>query len=345
MTDALVSQAADPGRAWLLLLALGLDAALGEPAWLYRRVPHPVVLFGAAVDAVDRRLNRPDRSPAWRRSAGVLALLGLVAGAIAIGRGLHAVAQAVPGGWVLEAVVAAMLLAHRSLVEHVDAVRTALDTGGLAAGRRTVALIVGRDPDSLDQAGVARAAVESAAENFADGVIAPALWYLLLGLPGLIAYKVINTADSMIGHRTARHEAFGWAAARLDDGVNLPAARLTALLLIAAAAVAGPAGGGSGKDGSRARAAWACVRADAHRHRSPNAGWPEAAMAGALGLALGGPRRYGPTLVEDVWLNPAGRRQAEPADIAASLRLVGVAWRIALIGLGLLAVAGPFTLE
>ena len=213
---------------------------------------------------------------------------------------------------VLVALVASVLLAQRSLHQHVARVRDAFAAGGLEGARRAVAMIVGRDPDSLDAAGVSRAAIESCAENFADGVVAPAFWFALLGLPGLAAYKAVNTADSMIGHRTPRHEAFGWAAARLDDLVNLVPARLAGALV----ALAGVAAGGR-----PARALRIMVR-DAPRHRSPNAGWPESAMAAALGLALAGPRRYGPRLVDDPFLNPQGRRDAGPADIGRSLRVL-----------------------
>lgn len=314
VTDPVAWLSDGPARAGLLLLALALDAVIGDPAWLYRRVPHPVVVMGHAIAWLDRCLNREHHTFVLRRAAGVLALALMLLGAAGLGIALQRATLAVPGGWLLEALLASTLLAQRSLYEHVAAVRKALAAGSLAKARRAVSLIVGRDPDSLDESGVARAAIESAAENFADGVVAPALWYLLLGLPGLVAYKAINTADSMIGHRTPRHRAFGWAAARLDDLVNLPAARLSAVLLGLA--------GGTWRQG---RQAWRCVWADAPRHRSPNAGWPEAALAGALGLALAGPRRYGAVLVEDVWINPQGRREAGPADIASALRLLGVA--------------------
>jgi adenosylcobinamide-phosphate synthase len=216
-----------------------------------------------------------------------------------------------PLGIVLAAVLASTLIAQRSLREHVARVAAALEHDGLAAGREAVSHIVGRDPDTLDEAGVARAAIESLAENFSDGVVAPAFWLAVAGLAGGAAYKAINTADSMIGHRTPRHRAFGWAAARLDDLVNLPASRLTALLIVAAAAVSPDASAGN---------AWRSVRRDAPQHRSPNAGYPEAAMAGALGLALAGPRVYGGVKVEDAIMGD-GRRAATAADIRAALRL------------------------
>ena len=286
----------------VLVAALTLDALIGDPDWMWRRVPHPVVWFGRLVDVLDRRLNQDSQAPGVRRCAGVLALGLLVAASAGPALALEAGLLRLPGGGVLVALVASVLLAQRSLHQHVARVRDAFAAGGLEGARRAVAMIVGRDPDSLDAAGVSRAAIESCAENFADGVVAPAFWFALLGLPGLAAYKAVNTADSMIGHRTPRHEAFGWAAARLDDLVNLVPARLAGALV----ALAGVAAGGR-----PARALRIMVR-DAPRHRSPNAGWPESAMAAALGLALAGPRRYGPRLVDDPFLNPQGRRDAGP---------------------------------
>lgn len=214
-----------------------------------------------------------------------------------------------PFGIAAVALLASTLLAQRSLYDHVARVAAALEREGLAAGRAAVADIVGRDTAALDEAGVVCAAIESLAENFSDGVVAPAFWMAVAGLPGAATYKAINTADSMIGHRTPRHKSFGWAAARLDDLVNLPASRLAALLIIAGAALDG-----------RAAAAWRAVARDAHRHRSPNAGFPEAAMAGALGLALAGPRVYGGVTVDDAFMGD-GRRQASAADIRAALAL------------------------
>jgi len=319
------------GEPWVLLAALALDALLGEPAWLYRRVPHPVVLCGKLVALADRHLNRPGRPPWQRRALGVAFVLALVAAAAAVGLVLRGALRSSPWLAPLEAVVAAMLLAGRSLHDHVAAVGRALRRGGVTDGRRVVARIVGRDPARLDEAGVVRAAIETLAENASDGVVAPALAYLVLGLPGLLAYKAVNTADSMIGHRNAPHRAFGWAAARLDDVLNWVPARLTALA-IAAGAV------DPGWDTAPTRRAWRCARRDAPRHRSPNAGWPEAAMAGALDLRLGGPRRYGSLAVGGAWLGD-GRREATPAGIDAALavyrRALGVT-AFAVLGLALL---------
>lgn len=296
----------------LLLLALAAEAALGYPPSLYAAIGHPVTWIGALIGRLDRGLNREGASFALRKAAGVLALGLLLAVTIALAAIVQSLLlKAGPLGLVPLALLASTLLAQRSLHEHVAAVAEGLESGGLEGGRAAVAMIVGRNPQSLDEAGVCRAAIESLAENFSDGIVAPAFWLGLGGLPGIAAYKAINTADSMIGHRTPRHLAFGWAAARLDDLVNLPASRLTALLLVSAAALDREAD---------ARGAWRAVRRDAGKHTSPNAGWPEAAMAGAIGLRLAGPRVYGEMRVEAPWMGD-GRAQTTAADIRRSLAL------------------------
>ena len=288
---------------------------------MLRAIGHPVTWIGALIGALDRRLNR------GRRADGVvaLAILLVVVGAIAF-LVQHELLR-LASGVLATAVIGSTLIAQRSLHRHVAAVAAALDKDGLAAGREAVAHIVGRDPAALDEAGVARAAIESLAENFSDGVVAPVLWMAIGGLPTAALYKAINTADSMIGHRTPRYEAFGWAAARLDDLVNLPASRLSALLIVAAAAMS--------KDAAAADA-WRAVRRDAARHRSPNAGYPEAAMAGALGLALAGPRVYGGTRVEDALMGD-GRGDASAADIRRALALYRIADGILLALVAVLA--------
>jgi adenosylcobinamide-phosphate synthase len=295
----------------VLLIALACDAVIGDPDFLWRRLPHPVALMGATIDALDRHMNREADTARLRRLAGIgaLVLLLLVWGLAAFF--LQFVLMQLPRPWLWLGVAASVLMAQNSLIRHVARVRDGLSES-LAGGRCAVAMIVGRDPDSLDEAGVARAAIESAAENYSDGVVAPAFWFLIGGLPGLVLYKLVNTADSMIGHRTPRHEAFGWASARLDDLMNLVPARLSALFV----ALAAPLAGGSPLVSLRT------ALADARLHRSPNAGWPEAAAAGALGLALAGPRRYRTRLVEDPFLNAAGRRGAGPADIHRAIRLI-----------------------
>lgn len=295
----------------LLLAALLIEAATGYPPAFFRAVRHPVVWFGALIDALGRALNRDAWPRGARRIAGVMAVVLLIAVTMLPAAIAQSALMPSAAGFVLLALFASTLLASRSLHAHVRAVGEGLAEGGLEGGRTAVSQIVGRNPAALDAAGVVRAAIESLAENFSDGVVAPAFWCAMLGLPGMVAYKAINTADSMIGHRTPRHEAFGWAAARLDDLVNLPASRLAALWLTLAALL---------MRGADAHGAWRAVWRDARHHRSPNAGWPEAAMAGALGLRLAGPRVYGTTWVEDAWMGD-GRAEATSADLARALRL------------------------
>lgn len=299
-------------HALIALIALGVDAVVGDPDRLWRRLSHPVVLIGAAIGRLDARLNRLELDESVRRRRGVVAVAILVAGAAAVGFAISWPLAGLPFGWVVEGALASILIAQKSLYQHVRAVRVAFMAGGLGAARHAVSMIVGRDPKRLDEAGVSRAAIESAAENFSDGVVAPTFWLVVFGLPGLLAYKAINTADSMIGHKTERHRAFGWAAARLDDLVNLPASRISAVVVALAALLTGRSAAGSLK----------AARADARLHASPNAGWPEAAFGGALGLALGGPRVYSGVAVDDPWMNREGRQAATPADIGAALRLL-----------------------
>ena len=213
----------------------------------------------------------------------------------------------------MEIAIVAIMLAQKGLADHVTRVAKELRKDGLAGGRLAVSLIVGRDPESLDESGICRAAIESLAENFSDGVVAPAFWYAIFGLPGLLAYKMLNTADSMIGHKSSRHRDFGRAAARLDDAANWPAARLTALIIAVAAAFTR----GRQASGRALRAALM----DAGLHRSPNAGWPECAMAGAVGLALAGERNYDGVVVREPMLNAVGRRTAHPTDIDTAIRV------------------------
>jgi adenosylcobinamide-phosphate synthase len=295
----------------LALAAAVLEAVIGYPAPLYRAIGHPVTWMGRWLAWLEAGLNRAELGFAARRAAGVLALcLYLAPVAFVAWAATQLCLSGGALGFAVLALLAASLPAQRSLAGHVSAVADGLDAC-LDEGRRAVSKIVGRNPDVLDEAGVARAAIESLAENFSDGVVAPILWIAVGGLAGGALYKAINTADSMIGHRDERYKAFGWAAARLDDLVNLPASRLAALWFILAAALT---------PGASARDAAQAVRRDAPRHRSPNAGWPEAAMAGALGLKLAGPRVYGETLVDDAFMGQ-GRREAGAADIRQALRL------------------------
>jgi adenosylcobinamide-phosphate synthase len=288
-----------------------IELCAGYPQALLRAIGHPVTWIGRLIAALDRLLNRDTADANRRRCAGLIAVLLLLGIVGAIAFIVERELLRLPFGLIAVAVVASTLIAQRSLHRHVADVATALEQSGVIAGRTAVAKIVGRDTGALDAAGVARAAIESLAENFSDAVVAPVFWMAIAGLPGAALYKAINTADSMIGHRTPRHEAFGWAAARLDDLVNLPASRLSALLLIAAAAL---------NKTASAAAAWRAVLRDASRHRSPNAGYPEAAMAGALGLSLAGPRVYGAVKVDDAAMGD-GRRDATAADIRRALTL------------------------
>ena len=276
-----------------LVLALCIDWALGWPDTLYRRIGHPVTWMGAGIDLCDRWLNRNGAATRARVGAGavtVLVVIGISAGLA------HIVVALLPGGiagTVILAVLAWPFLAARSLGDHVGDVHHPLALGDLEAARAAVAKIVGRDVAALDDAGIARASLESLAENTSDGVVAPLVWGAVLGLPGLVGYKAVNTLDSMIGHRTEHHAAFGYVAARLDDLVNLIPARLTAAIYAILSA--------------RPRDTLRIVWRDAGLHRSPNAGWPEAALAAALGIRLSGPRVYGETRVEEPWVNAAGR--------------------------------------
>lgn len=288
----------------ILAVALLLDAIFGEPDWLWKRLPHPAVLMGRLVGYLDEKLNRGP----GRRAKGVLAVTALVLCGLASGAVLSLF------GPVAECLAAAILIAQRSLCSHVNAVAQGLRSS-LAAGRRAVAMIVSRDTGAMTAPQVARSAIESGAENLSDGVIAPAFWFLLGGLPGLIAYKMVNTADSMVGYRTARYRDFGWAAARLDDLLNLLPARATALLLAFS--------------GGQLRH-WRAIAADARQHRSPNAGWPEAAMARALNCALAGPRSYDGQMRDFAWVHADGARSASAETIGRAVRLLWQAWGLTL---------------
>ncbi|GLK75274.1 cobalamin biosynthesis protein CobD [Methylopila jiangsuensis] len=315
-------------NAAVILIALLIDAVVGDPDAVWRRFAHPVALIGRAIGWADARFNRLELDEAVRRRRGVWTLVALVVSAFAVGVAISWSLRGLPYGVLIEGAIASVFLAQNSLHRHVSAVLKAWRAGGLEAARTAVSMIVGRDPKRLDEAGVARAAIESCAENFADGVIAPMVWGVALGLPGLIAYKAINTADSMIGHNSERHRAFGWASARFDDWVNLAPARLSGALIVLAALLTGRPW----------REAWRAMLRDAPRHASPNAGWPEAAMGGALGLALAGPRVYAGVKVDDPYMN-AGGGPARMEDISRALAL----FRAACL-LGAVAVAAVWLL-
>ena len=303
----------------MMLVAMTIDAVLGWPNRLYARIGHPVTWIGALIGALDWRWNRTSDSPRRRKLGGVAAAVVV----IGVTGGLAWLVQAaLPHGWpgiVIGGVLAWPMVAVRSMHDHVVDVARPLETRDLAGARHAVSMIVGRDPAQLDEAGVARAALESLAENTSDGIVAPLFWGVVAGLPGIAAYKAINTLDSMIGHRTPRHQAFGWASARIDDGVNLIPARLTGVIFAAVSA--------------RPLAALTCMGRDARHHRSPNAGWPEAAMAGALGIRLSGPRIYDDHIADEPWVN-AGCPDPLPRDLRRGLAL----YRRAMLGCAVLIV-------
>ncbi|KUJ85100.1 cobalamin biosynthesis protein [Ruegeria marisrubri] len=294
--------------AFLLTCAMLLDAALGEPDWLWSRIRHPAVMIGNLIGALDRHLNHG----ANRRLKGVAVVIFLVFSALLIGALLAAL------GPVAEIIVCAILLAQKSLVSHVQDVATALRRS-LEDARQTVARIVSRDTSDMTEAQVARSAIESAAENLSDGVIAPAFWFLVGGLPGLLVYKFVNTADSMIGYRNEKFAEFGWASARLDDLLNLIPARLTCGMIVVL---------------SGCYRQWPAIVADARRHISPNAGWPEAAMARALDVALAGPRSYHGQVRDLAWVNGDARREIGASEIEQAVAML---WRVWGLALGIVA--------
>ena len=304
-----------------LLLAMFIDVLTGEPEWIYRRVPHPAVQMGRLVALLDNRLNRPSDRLSYgvgtMRYRGVcaVAVLGFVAVLCALM--LEGLLTSISAVWapVLEAFLASTLIAHRSLIDHVKSVFTALQSENTDEGRKAVSMIVGRDPEKLDQPGIVRAALESLAENFSDGVVAPCMFYLLFGLPGLFLYKIVNTADSMIGHRTEKYLHFGWAAARLDDLLNFIPARFTGVLIVMA----------SGVLSLRIKDGWRIMMRDANKHRSPNAGWPESALAGALDIRLSGPRVYGNSHTQEPWVGD-GTKDVLPCQINKGIRLIWTAY-------------------
>ena len=315
----------------LALIAVVTEAAVGYPDSLYRRIGHPVTWIGALIAWCDKTWNSETLSYDERRWRGVYALVLLLAVGIFSGLAIAAVLELLFYDIVailLCGVAGSSMLAQRSLYTHVAAVASALENDGIEAGRRAVSMIVGRDTRALDEAAVSRAAIESLAENFSDGVVAPLFWMVVAGLPGAIAYKAVNTADSMIGHKSERHLAFGWASARFDDLVNLPASRLSAFWFVLAAALSPGLSPG--------RAIEVLFR-DAGHHRSPNAGWPEAAMAGALGIQLSGPRIYDGVEVAERWVGE-GRRDLTAGDIRAALDLYRAACGLQIAALVVLAV-------
>ncbi len=318
-------------RCLILILAIIVDGLIGDPEWVWRRIPHPAVLFGRAILAADNWGNKRVFSGVGRRLRGIVAIAALVMVAGLVASGIMAALTFTPNPWVvavLTVILVAILLAGRSLNDHVRRVLPALQNNDLGGARHAISMIVGRNPNHLDAAAISRAAIETTAENLSDGVIAPAMFYLAFGLPGIIIYKMINTADSMIGYKSKTYYAFGTGAARLDDLANFIPARITAVLI----ALARP---------SKTIAAIAVMWRDASGHRSPNAGWPESAMAAVLGLSLGGARRYGARMSNDKALNLNGRRDANADDIILGLTVMwqAIAIFIAIL-IGIILIGG-----
>ena len=309
----------------ILIIAIFIDILIGDPAWLYRYVPHPVVIIGKAIEISEHRMNNPKNSRITGILLGTLLSIGIIALTIAIGLILSRTLGQVSHGWIIESILASSLIAYRGLGTAVHNVATALSQD-VDEGRKAISHLVGRDPKSLNEAGISRAAIESMAENFSDGVVAPVFWFALFGLPGLCAYKAINTLDSMIGHKNERFEAFGKFAARLDDLVNLIPARLAGLFYVLAGIFIHKA--------SAIRGFKVMIR-DAGKHRSPNAGWQEAAVAGALGFALAGPRKYPGYVVDDPWMGNGGRSDLTVTDIKLALKLyIGAGfWMVLSLGI------------
>lgn len=312
----------------ILLIALVLDWYFGEPEILWSRIPHPVIVFGKAVDWSDKRFNVVGDSEDAKYRKGSMSIAALVLVSLVFGFALDFVASLLGLiGWVLEIFLVFFLLSQRSLHDHVGAVGEGLREGGLEGGRKAVGMIVGRDPQQLDHSGVCRAGIESLAENYSDGVIAPAFWYAVFGLPGILAYKMINTADSMIGYKNERYRWFGQTTAQIDDLANWLPARISALLIAL--------GTGVSRGLFAMKRSVTCAFRDSRLHRSPNAGWPEAAMAGALNIALGGPRQYAEDTVSQTFLNSSGKRNLGPEDIDNALNVFAHAclalWAVTLI--------------
>ncbi|MFT3986572.1 adenosylcobinamide-phosphate synthase CbiB [Aestuariivirga sp.] len=289
-------------------IALLVERFAGYPKPVYAAIGHPVEWMGRLITLLDHKFNVPAASQWEGRLRGVAALAVLLAACAIPAWIAERLVAHLPFGWIINPLIATGFLAQKSLRDHVQAVYEGLGTS-LAEGRRAVSQIVGRDPATLDESAVSRAALESLGENASDGIVAPALWYALLGLPGIVAYKAINTADSMIGHKSERYLHFGWASARLDDVVNLPASRLCGALF----AISNP---------GRMKTAFHAMWRDAPKHQSPNAGWPEASLAASLGLRFGGPRSYHGELVDLPWMGE-GRSDLTRDDIRRGLVLYG----------------------
>jgi adenosylcobinamide-phosphate synthase len=310
----------------LMAAALLADAVIGDPGWLYARIPHPVTWMGNLLAFLDRKLNRDGMTPTELVTMGGISLLGMM---LIFGLGAWALSAYLfhsPWGFALLVLMSSTLLAQRSLYDHVRAVAAPLMAGQVAEAQTALGKIVGREVGGLNETSIAAAAIESLAENLSDGVIAPLFWGCLLGFPGIVLYKVVNTADSMIGHRTERYLCFGRIAARLDDVLNFVPARLTGFLI----AVVGFSG-----------QALTIMASDARKHRSPNAGWPEAAMAGALDIRLSGPRAYHGEISDEPWIHPLGTAP----DAACLCRALGITLRVYGLTFALIAIAAVISMS
>ncbi|MDG2339996.1 MAG: adenosylcobinamide-phosphate synthase CbiB [Paracoccaceae bacterium] len=288
----------------IMLCAFVLDALVGWPAWLYDRIGHPVSWLGKLISRLDKSLNRTEWHRSTRKVMGIVAALFVILGSIFLGRFVQSAFGEGVLGFILSVLVVWPLIAVNSMYTHVEDVAVPLEQNQLTEARAAVSLIVGRNPNVMDSPAIGRAAIESLAENTSDGIVAPIFWGVIFGIPGIFAYKAINTLDSMLGYKTPKHFDFGWASAKIDDVANFFPARLTGWLIALAS-------------GNR-KTALAVINIDARKHRSPNAGWPEGAMAGALGVRLSGPREYETGLTDDPWLNE-NDRDVEPKDVNQAL--------------------------
>ena len=295
-----------------ILLALILDAFLGEPVWIWSKIPHPTVIMGKIIKWCELKYNNGIN----RKNKGILFIAFMVIFLAIFGY----LIERLPFSAIWKILIVAILLSHKSLTEHVTAVSLGLQKN-LSQGRTAVAMIVGRDTANLAETDIARSAIESAAENFSDGIIAPLFWFLIGGLPGILIYKFVNTSDSMIGYKNIQYNQFGWAAARLDDLLNWIPARLSGLLICVVH-----------QNNSALNIMWR----DAKLHRSPNAGWPESAMAGVLDVSISGPRSYEGVIKNYPFVNVDGKKKLTAVDIDNAVDVLWRYWGGLVLGCGVI---------
>ena len=295
-----------------ILLALILDAFLGEPVWIWSKIPHPTVLMGRIIKWCELKYNNGIN----RKNKGILFIAFMVIFLAIFGY----LIERLPFSAIWKILIVSILLSHKSLPEHVTAVSLGLQKN-LSQGRTAVAMIVGRDTANLAETDIARSAIESAAENFSDGIIAPLFWFLIGGLPGILIYKFVNTSDSMIGYKNIQYNQFGWAAARLDDLLNWIPARLSGLLICIVH-----------QNNSALNIMWR----DAKLHRSPNAGWPESAMAGVLDVSISGPRSYEGVIKNYPFVNVDGKKKLTAVDIDNAVDVLWRSWGGLVLGCGII---------